>query len=483
MGPSHRSASAASSVARNSLYGLLALGIDKAAFMGVALALARILGPADFGRYTFVLTYVAIFQIVADLGVEMILVRHIAQQPADRDRLFGSGLGLRLASGAACWLIAILLVPLLSDSTYVPLTAVAGAALVGTASQVFRVLYRVSLRIDYLLVQMSFNAVGTALLVAASLMSGHAVLGALTATSVASLVTLVLAVWLGRRLSSFEPRWEPERWRALVRESLPLGVNAILVNLTFRIGPLVLIRLSGATDVAYFGAASKLVEALCLLPEVPMLTIFPLMSVRHREGEQRFRSVSRAALIWIVLITMPAIITVGGVAGPLLRLMYGSQFGEAVPILELLAWATIFAASGAVWTGVLTVLQLQRWLLRSYAVATAVNLFAAIVLTPRYGSFGAGIATVLGAFASQLMLAWLPDTAAYTRPAVFAVLPAVAFGLAGACLTRFYVASPFLGTALALAIYAGAVIATGALGPEERAFAVRLLRTAGGGEA
>src|SRR5512140_186055 len=134
--------SSANQVARNSVYGLLALGVDKGVFMAIILVLARYLGPEDFGRWVFVITYIAVFQVIADLGIEMVVVRRVSQEPGDRDELLANALALRLLSGAACWIVAVLCTPLVADWSYIGLTFIAGSCLLTTSWTAYKILYR-----------------------------------------------------------------------------------------------------------------------------------------------------------------------------------------------------------------------------------------------------------------------------------------------------------------------------------------------------
>jgi len=47
----------------------------------VTIYLARYLGTAGFGKYSFVFAYLAFFNIITDLGLQTILVREMAREP------------------------------------------------------------------------------------------------------------------------------------------------------------------------------------------------------------------------------------------------------------------------------------------------------------------------------------------------------------------------------------------------------------------
>jgi len=47
----------------------------------VTIYLARYLGTAGFGKYSFVFAYLAFFNIITDLGLQTILVREMSREP------------------------------------------------------------------------------------------------------------------------------------------------------------------------------------------------------------------------------------------------------------------------------------------------------------------------------------------------------------------------------------------------------------------
>src|SRR5260221_3846935 len=102
-------------MARSNLHVILAnsswLVVDKVIRMVIGVFVgawvARYLGPKSFGQLSYAVTYVALFQTVATLGLEGIVVRDIARYRQSAGEMLGTTLVLRLAAGSLCWLVAI----------------------------------------------------------------------------------------------------------------------------------------------------------------------------------------------------------------------------------------------------------------------------------------------------------------------------------------------------------------------------------------
>ena len=71
------------SFARGGLLGLATLVVEKGDALLLVMALARVLSPLDYGRYSFLIAYLILFQVLADLGTDTILLRRLAAHPDD----------------------------------------------------------------------------------------------------------------------------------------------------------------------------------------------------------------------------------------------------------------------------------------------------------------------------------------------------------------------------------------------------------------
>ncbi|MFM7736236.1 MAG: oligosaccharide flippase family protein, partial [Alphaproteobacteria bacterium] len=155
-------------VARGGALGLATVVAERALSLAGIVALGRILAPSDFGRWAFVVSWLAVFQVLADPGLEAVLVRRLSEPGADRARLLGSALSLRALLALASAAIAVALAPLAVDGPSGAgtrlLVACGAAALLLQAQPGFRSLLRAELRIGTVFAVAA--ATGTAALLA-----------------------------------------------------------------------------------------------------------------------------------------------------------------------------------------------------------------------------------------------------------------------------------------------------------------------------
>lgn len=472
------------SFARGGLFGLLTLVVEKGVALLLVVALARVLSPADYGRYSFLVAYLTLFQVLADLGTEPILLRRLAAEPGARGRLVAAALGLRATLALVAGVTAVLLVPW-ADSGEPGLqrrTALAAAALLFSGQPGYRALFRSQLRMDLVLGVAGAASVLVVALVAIAIALGLGIEGVFAAIALANLAGFALAAIEARGLFRFRLAVDPALWSELLREAWPIGANVFVITVGMRVGPLLLMRLRGPVEVGYFSSASRLTDALNLLPDALMLSVFPLF-VRFavaRPDELRALAELAAKLLGVVLLAV--ILALSALAPEVMGGLFRPEFVVAAPALVLLSWSALLAALGNVYAHLLVAVGRQATLFRINCGAALLQIVLQWVLIRSFGLLGAAVAVVATAVASHATLYALPQTRTWVRPCVHAVARPVF--LAGLILVLAPVLlgglAPWGRAAVLLAAFGAALVATGWLGADD----VRRLRAllAGQGE-
>jgi PST family polysaccharide transporter len=116
------------------------LFLDKLLRLGLGVVVgawvARYLGPSQFGELAYALAYIALFQAIANLGLDGITVRDLSQNKAEAHSLLGTVFALRLGVGVLCWLSAVIGMAWLNgpQDRSVVLTALVGSGLIFQAA-------------------------------------------------------------------------------------------------------------------------------------------------------------------------------------------------------------------------------------------------------------------------------------------------------------------------------------------------------------
>src|SRR5689334_25287012 len=90
------------------------LTIDRVVRLGlgvlVTIAIARHLGPEDFGKLNYGMAMFALIGVGASLGLDQVVQRDLVKGSADRDRFLGTCMTLKTVAGIVGYLFLVLIV-------------------------------------------------------------------------------------------------------------------------------------------------------------------------------------------------------------------------------------------------------------------------------------------------------------------------------------------------------------------------------------
>jgi O-antigen/teichoic acid export membrane protein len=368
---------------------------------------ARWMGTHEFGIYVYVWTWVLLIGQSLDLGLATSAQRFI---PEYRERkmfalLRGYVAGARwIAVGGAIVVAAIcagvvrLLEPWLDDYTVIPLYlacfALPAYALSNVQDGISRSHDWVALGIvpTYIVRQLLL----TALMAAAWL--GGVKLDAVTAIVLAGislwLPALGQMVVLNKRLQAcIDPGPRAYDTRLWLRTALPILMAESFFLVLANTDVLMLQQFRPPDDVAIYYAAAKTLALVSFIHFSIAATTAHRFSGFHAAGDREgLTAFLRQAIRWTFWPSLAATALLLALGKPLLSL-FGPQFAGGYPIMFILAIGLLARATIGPMERFLNMLDQQRRVASSYAIAIAVNIGLCVLLIPRLGAIGAAIAT------------------------------------------------------------------------------------------
>jgi O-antigen/teichoic acid export membrane protein len=173
---------------------------------------ARVIGPAEFGKFTFAYALATVLGVALDFGVSPVLTRAVARDPGVTADRWGTAATLKLALlglVGPLYLAAPLLAHRPWDTTlavWLLGLAIALQAFVENAVSVFTAVQRLEQELQVRLVEktvlvgVGFTALGL----------GAGLLGVVSAFVIAAAVSFMFATWrVHRRLAPLEGWWRP----------------------------------------------------------------------------------------------------------------------------------------------------------------------------------------------------------------------------------------------------------------------------------
>ncbi len=305
-------------------------------------------------------------------------------------------------------------------------------------------------------------------------------------------VSTAAALWFWEQeVHRFSPEPpEPDIARTLARYGAPRAPAALLSQALFWADYFVASAFVGAgsvttAELGVYSASVRVALAMVLFLTAVSYVFSPFVADLHARGErdrldQLFKTITR----WTVAGTIPIVLLMLVVPGPILQIFGGKTFvGGTTELRILLIGQSVNVSVGAAGF-VLIMAGFTGWDLIVYLSSFALDIALAVALVPHLGTEGAAIAqtvTIAASNALRLYLVWRfvrihPYDRRYARLVVPAALTLGAMIAAQAVIGGASWPVELLGTALVGGVvYLPAILVFG-LTPSERASMVAVLR-------
>lgn len=353
---------------------------------------ARTLGPAGQGTVAVALAVALILIQMGSLGLVTSNPAIAAREPSAVPSLVANTLWLAVAIGltivalgASARALAPTVLPALGG---LQLAVVLGVVPFALGGQLIRsILLGVGRTVAYNVGELALS-IGT--LVAVVLGVG-AFDGGVTAAIVLLLAQYPLGLVLYSILLRNGSGWSLRPNGALVREMLRLALRVypatVLSYVLVKVDLLLVERYLGATETGYYSAAVVIAQGLFLFPMVVGLNLFP--RVARSSGTTQTAGVFRATAV----VYGAGCLLVAVLASPLVLVVYGSEFADAVPLL-------LWLLPGTFSLGMVTLLSYHfagrgypLQLIVYWGIALVLNLGLNVTLLPEYGTVVAPVAS------------------------------------------------------------------------------------------
>lgn len=476
------------SVAKNSAAPMALSLFNKGIDFVFAAFYLRVLGPAAAGSFATAIAAAGIFEIVANYGLNILLIREVSQDRSLAGRfLFNSSL-MRLGTAV---------VAILPVAVYVGLGArgpnpLTGAELTAIGFMMVGMIFSgLALGVSGLFyvyeqaeVPAAMSTVTTILKVAlgvAVLLAGFSFVGLAAVSIVVNLVTLVLLSFLATRRFELRGPWTADvaLLRSMVRLGFPLMLIHLLQTIFISIDVLLLRQLlpNGEEVVGWYNSAWKWFNALQIIPAYFTLALFPIISRAIKENMDAARRMYRLSLKLMLLLALPTAAVFTFAAYPLIGLLGGREFlPQGAIALQIIIWSIPFGWLNSVTNYVLIALGLERMQPRAFAVAVGFNIVGNMLLIPRYSYVAAAVITVLSEVVLLAVFSYyLRQRGAAVNWLRLAARPAVLTALMLATLWLGGQIHLIVGLVLGVAVYLAGLFALRIIGPEERAALAEVL--------
>ena len=374
----------------------------------VYVRLVTYLGPAEFGKFSLVLSFYTIALILMDLGIS----RYFTKKVAPAKELAGVYVGnyLVIQSFVAFLLLAVFyLLPgwFKYDESVARAMFIVGLGLsLGSLSIPFRVLADVWQRLDIAALVNFMNTALTAGWMLLTILLRREFVFIFWIYLVLGVISIAVYAFLTRRWARPQLNIQWTLIRGMLIFGFPYAVIAGLEGLVQKLDVIVQKFFLSYSDVGLYSAAYRFLDFLTFIPAVVTLSVFPYLAEKVMLRDPEVNNILSRVSRYLVMLAIP--IGVGGTifAREIVATLYNEQYYGAVLPFQILIWASVLTFLYAVPNAIML---LKRTNLTAMFLAFAVvfNGVANWLLIPKWGILGSAWITVVSYILLAAAYIWM----------------------------------------------------------------------------
>lgn len=308
--------------------------------MAINVALARMLGPGQFGVYAVALVALVAVLSFSELGVSLAIVRwnddpaDVAPTVTTLSTLLSAALSVALALSAP-WVAQVMQAPEATSVIQVMSIAILINGIVAAPAALLQreLLQRRRMIIDQ--VNTWLGAVVSIALAAAGLGAMSLAWGRITGALVSGAMFIVMSPL------RFRFGWDRRMARRLVRFGLPLAAASVVTFAAGYADQLLVSALLGANALGLYVLALNVAGWPTSLLSQPLRSVAPAALARLQHDPPAM-SRSFLRLVHLVLVvTVPMCVGLSATAGSVVSIVYGGKWADSAPVLSWLALVAV----------------------------------------------------------------------------------------------------------------------------------------------
>lgn len=364
----------------------------------VVIYVVRYLGSANFGKLSYCISFVGLFEAIAKLGLDDIVVRNLVREKEHSNTILGSSFVLKLiGSLAACSLILVSILTFNDDWQTRWMTLIIAFGLVFTSFDVIDYWFQSQVQSGAIAIVRSIQLILSSLTKLIFVIWQFPLIAFVWLVLIDYSVKAIAIIWVYWRhhYSLFNWRFNWSQASRLLKDSFPLILSGVMVAIYMKIDQVMLGNLANDRAVGNYAAAVRFSEIWYFIPIAICSSVYPAIIQAKQRSEQEYYSKLQQLYDLMVWMALAIAIPMTFVAKPLMIKLLGAEYAEAGEILAWHIWAGVFVFLGVARSKWLMVENFTVFSFATTSIGALTNVVLNFFLIPTYQGNGAAIATVI----------------------------------------------------------------------------------------
>ena len=368
---------------------------------------ARYLGPEKYGVYSYIIALSAIFLSLSKMGLEGILTRELVSNVDKKKFLLGTAFWIRLFSSVlSSVLFTLTLFIFKENSEIIKYAFIITVSLLFQSFDIVESYFQSEVKGRVLsinkVIQLVLSGLTKVILIISNFELEYFIY-------VIAFDSILLAYSNMKSLKKDFINYNIFKFyhkniaQKLIKDSWPLIFSSLMIMIYMRIDQLMIKHFLGTHYVGIFSASIKIVEATYFIPLILTSSLFP--AIINAKKLSKILFIQRLSQLYTLLswIAILFAIFINVFGYHIINTLFGESYSEAIPVIKIYSWGTIFIFLGVASGKYLLAENLTKIALARSILGVFSNVILNILLIPSYGLNGAAIATIVSQFLTNVL--------------------------------------------------------------------------------
>lgn len=386
-------------IAKNiGMSGISQLAVSILAFI-LMIYIARYFGPAEYGVYSFAISFTTLFAIFADIGLSQFMIRNIARNKKLSEEYITNVSIIKIVLsiitlGLISFTVNLMNYP--SDIVYI--VYLFGVYTILTSfAQMFMSIFQAFEKMEYVAIVTTIEKMILISFGLYILFLGYGLTTLAYVYVFSSTISLIISCFIVlKKISKPSPKINFSLWKPLVISSIPFGLNTLFAMLFFKIDTVILSILQDDVAVGLYSAAyNPLLTLGVIISGMVVSAIYPVMSryfISSKDSLERFTVLNSK---YMAIIGFPIAIGSFILAEQFIQLFYAGQYIGSIIAFQILAIFIPIRLISSITGTLLTSINKQGVRMICVFLSAIFNILLNLALIPTLSYVGASLATVL----------------------------------------------------------------------------------------
>jgi len=385
-------------IAKNTAAMLLATIIRMSASFILVVLVARKLGSTGMGEFSLILSLFWIFQTIASMGIQPLLIREIAAKPEKTGEIFSNAAFLSICASVlmAVCMVGFSVIAGYSHNIYLATYWMSATLVLSTVSIVVQAIFIAWEKAELVVVGMTWESafrLGVGILV---LLNGRGLIALCSVFAFSTIISLIINLFLVHKYIThfyFRIKWTVCKW--LIRLVPTFAGISIFNTIFWHVGMVLMSKLTTIEQIGLYGASMRIATVIKLILQSYKVAIQPVAVKTFQQSMAAFKSFCERSLKYIFLLTIPICAGTFILSEQILELVFGSEFVGSAGILRIEVVILLAYGVTLVLATFLIASRNQKIDLRVNGVSMIVNMVLGYILISRFGILGAAISLLI----------------------------------------------------------------------------------------